>query len=298
MVQWGGNFRAEATFDNTVLTTGKGGSDNTFVTNTTKIMSNGVVYINGKTLSDVISIAAGDGFSLALKKDRTVVTWGENMMPVGLSNVIAVAAASFFSFAVKDDGTVVEWESQKSLPQYGQLLVIPDLSNVVAIAVGETYQGARNFALRSDGTVANWGSEAIYKDATPPAGLSNVVAIAVGDGHTLALKNDGTVIGWGFNKVGQATGVSTVNDPWISAGAQVRINGEILSNIVSIAAGRGYSLALRKNGTVIAWGRMMNDLYPVTVPAGLSNVVAISAGDNFCLAITTNRAVAEKFRYK
>ena len=271
VVGWGGNFRGEASFDDTVLTTGEGGfTDKTgsHITqkNTTKVITNGVVKIDGRTLGDLVSVAAGDGFSLALKKDRTVFTWGENYIPSGLTNIMAIAAASFFSIAVKADGTVVEWESQKGLPQYGQLLEVPIGSNVIAVAIGATYQGTRNVALKKNGTVARWGSESIYNDATPPIGLSNVVAIAAGDGQTLALKNDGTVIGWGFNDVGQATGIPTTNAPNISAGCQVTIEGQILGNVVSIAAGHGYSMALKKDGTVVTWGRMVNNLYPATVP--------------------------------
>jgi alpha-tubulin suppressor-like RCC1 family protein len=125
--------------------------------------------------------------------------------------------------------------------------------------------------------------------------LSDVVAIAAGDGHSLALKRDGTVVGWGYNDVGQATGTPNINSPDISAGV-VTLNSQILSKVISIAANRGYSMALKRDGTIVTWGRMVNNVYPVTVPDGLSNVVAIAAGNNFCLAITTNKAVAEQFQ--
>jgi alpha-tubulin suppressor-like RCC1 family protein len=75
---------------------------------------------------------------------------------------------------------------------------------------------------------------------------------------------NGTVVGWGWNGTGQATGIPTSNSPdgldCFSAGP-VRIEGQILSNVVMIAAGRGYSMALKKDGTVVAWGRMVNDLF-------------------------------------
>src|SRR2546426_11445383 len=47
-----------------------------------------------------------------------------------------------------------------------------------------------------------------------------------------------------------------------------------LTNAVAIAAGSGYSLALRANGTVTEWGRTPSIPLPT-----LSNVVAISAGE-------------------
>jgi alpha-tubulin suppressor-like RCC1 family protein len=301
VVQWVPDVRGEASFQNVTLTTGeiavedKAGT-HIIHTNTATIVTNGVVRINGRILHDVISIAAGDEFSLGLKRDGTVISWGENSSPNAPSNVVAIAAASFRSLAVKNNGTVIEWVGVKWFPGRGQLNEVPDLSHVVAVAIGSTSQGTRNVALKDDGMVVRWGGgETIYHDQTPPAGLSNVVAIAAGKNHTLALKRDGTVIGWGFSEAGQATGVPTTNPPNVSAG-QVTLGGQILSNVVSVAANDDYSMALKKDGTVVAWGKMVNNLYPATVPDGLSNVVAIAAGDSFCLAITTNKAVAERFQ--
>jgi alpha-tubulin suppressor-like RCC1 family protein len=73
----------------------------------------------------------------------------------------------------------------------------------------------------------------------------------------------------------------------------VCISGLVIRNVVAIAAGNGYSLALKSDGTVSAWGRFCNK--PAGAPGGLSGVVAIAAGQNFCLAITTN---AEPFALK
>lgn len=262
-------------------------------------VTNGVVVINGRVLSNVVSIVAGRDFSLALKKDGTVATWGENRVPTGLTNIAAIAGEQKGSWALKRDGTVVGWMTDPAWVGYGQLLPVENLSNVVAIAVGPGGYGTRGVALKRDGKVGHWGSETEYKDATPPAGLSNVVAVSAGQGYTLALKSDGTIVGWGLNEFGEATGVPTTNYSrgfsHYSAG-QVRIGGQVLSNIVSIATGRGYSLALKKDGTVVAWG-CMDRRYPVIVPKGLSNVVAIAAGaEDFCLAITTNASVASQFR--
>src|SRR5882724_7926582 len=79
--------------------------------------TNGVVKINNQILSNVVSVVTSRSFSLALKGDGTLVTWGE-------------------SWALKRDGTVVGWTSQTSNYYYGQLLPVENLSNVVAIALG------------------------------------------------------------------------------------------------------------------------------------------------------------------
>lgn len=61
------------------------------------------------------------------------------------------------------------------------------------------------------------------------------------------------------------------------------------TNIVAIAAGQTHSLALRQNGRVTAWG--YNFFGQTTVPAGLTNVVAIAAGHNFSLALKSDGTV-------
>ncbi len=119
-------------------------------------------------------------------------------------------------------------------------------------------------------SVVGWGYNG-YGGATPPAGLSNVVAIAAGDYHSLALKSDGTVVGWGYNGDGQTTP---------PAG---------LTGVVAIAAGFYHSLALKSDGTVVGWG--YNGSGQTTPPAGLSGVVAITAGAHHSLALKSDGTV-------
>jgi len=83
--------------------------------------------------------------------------------------------------------------------------------------------------------------------------ITDVIAIAAGGGHSLALKRDGTVFGWGWNHMGCAIGFET--DERGSTNGLVRIGGRILSNVTAIAAGMGYSLALRQDGTVFGCGQ-------------------------------------------
>jgi alpha-tubulin suppressor-like RCC1 family protein len=144
-------------------------------------------------------------------------------------------------------------------------------------------------ALRRDGTVVVWKAGIPSEEPVPPE-VRDVVAIAAGGSHSLALKRDGTVFGWGFNGDGQATGVPTKTAPdavGFTSGL-VTTGGRILSNIVAIAAAGRYSLALKGDGTVVAWG---DKRCYRGVPAGLSGVVAIAAApEGLCLAITTNTA--------
>jgi alpha-tubulin suppressor-like RCC1 family protein len=61
---------------------------------------------------------------------------------------------------------------------------------------------------------------------------------------------------------------------------------EGLSNVVAVTAGQFHSVALRSDGQVVAWGD--NGYGQTNVPAGLSGVKAISAGISFTLALRSN----------
>ena len=56
-----------------------------------------------------------------------------------------------------------------------------------------------------------------------------------------------------------------------------------LTNVVAIAGGDAHSLALKSDGTVVAWG--YNNYGQTNVPPGLKNVVAIAGGGDHSLAL-------------
>src|SRR6267154_708631 len=68
----------------------------------------------------------------ASRAATSVVGWGATVVPAGLTNVVSVSAGHHFSLALKKDGTVVGWASD------GTMLtnIPPSLSNVVSIAAG------------------------------------------------------------------------------------------------------------------------------------------------------------------
>ena len=63
-----------------------------------------------------------------------------------------------------------------------------------------------------------------------------------------------------------------------------------LSNVVAVSGGNYFSVALKSDGTVTAWG--LGTSGQTNVPAGLTNVVAISAGGNHTLALRADGTVA------
>ena len=62
-----------------------------------------------------------------------------------------------------------------------------------------------------------------------------------------------------------------------------------LKDVVAIEAGGSHSLALKEDGTVVAWG--WNEYHQCDVPSGLKDVVAIEAGDSHSLALKEDGTV-------
>jgi len=234
------------------------------------------VQIQG--LSGMTAIAAGIYFSLALKSDGTVWTWGRNndgqlgdgsttnrSMPVqvlGLSDVAAIAAHDYHSLVLKRDGTVWAWGNNN----YGQLgdgsttnrktpVQVLSLNGVTAITAGN-YE---SLALKNDGTVWAWGRNSTGQlgngsttDSSVPlqvSGLSGITSIAAG-AHVLALHSNGIAWAWGYNSVGQLGDGN--GGGYIYSTVPVQVQG--LTDLTIIAAGGAYSLAMKNDGTVWAWG--------------------------------------------
>ncbi|WP_461671263.1 RCC1 domain-containing protein, partial [Mycobacterium tuberculosis] len=63
-----------------------------------------------------------------------------------------------------------------------------------------------------------------------------------------------------------------------------------VTDVIAISAGNNHSLALKADGTVVAWGDNSN--FHINVPPGLTNVTAIFAGTNASYALRSDGTVA------
>lgn len=262
--------------------------------------STNAVIIGGDTLRDVVAVSASE-HNFALRRNGTVAVWdrvpyrrNENgepvFMPGGLTDIVAIAAGSYYDLALKKDGTIVSWGRGNHPPD--------ELTNTIAIAVSDDTDG-HGLALAGDHTVTAWGLR--HNSYCKVRGITNAVAIAAGSAHYLALNADGTVAEWGdyYPAVARST---LDGEPAVNLAMHLAVVGEkVLSNVAAISARGTRSMALKRDGTVVLWGRghsrFENPPVQLDVPAGLSGVIAVSAGNNFSLAITTNSAVAERFRH-
>lgn len=164
--------------------------------------------------------------------------------------------------------------------------MISDLDDIIAIAGegGSSNSASMRLALQSNGDV--WQLWEGGRFDAPIPGLANVIAISVGNAHSLALRSNHTVAAWGDNLDGQlGNGTKTEN----FAPAPV----PNLDNVIAISAGHSHSLALKSDGTVWSWGagvESSGSTIPVKV-AGLTGVSAIAAGGGASLALKSDGTV-------
>ena len=116
--------------------------------------------------------------------------------------------------------------------------------------------------------------------------------VAAGGDFTMVLKGDGTVYAWGDNTNGQL-GVENQSTSQKERAEPGQIPG--LNGIIAIAAGPGYGLALKNDGTVYAWGDnaygqlgngTKTETYVPVQVTGLTGVTQISAGRLHSAAVT------------
>jgi len=199
------------------------------------------------------------------KTASCVITVGEG----GAASAAAVQtyfAAYSSSFAIKENGKLYAWGSNGG-GRLGNGNTNAQTAPVPVVAAGAdewrfvTGGDGHSAGIQTDGTLWCWGSNTYGKCGI---GVDGGIAtdhgpvqvgsdddwswVACGDNHTMAIKTDGSLWAWGYNgngRLGLGTTTSSYNTP-----QQVGQDNDW----ATVACGISYTVALRKDGTIWAWG--------------------------------------------
>ena len=239
-------------------------------------------------ITDATAVSLGRHHSCALHQDGTVSCWGTLITsgmslaaPVKISGIAGatnIATGEFHTCTVHQDGTISCWgindqeilgggQADEDLEHSAGPVQVKGITDATAIATG----WGHTCALHQIGTVSCWGRnyhgelgngasggedllDGSANSATPVnvTGITDAVAIAAGFSHSCALHQTGSVSCWG--EIGRGRVLTDKEQPDSEleySSVPVKVVG--VTDAIAIAAGRHYSCAIRKDGTVFCW---------------------------------------------
>jgi alpha-tubulin suppressor-like RCC1 family protein len=285
---------------------------------------NGSNYLGDNSNNPIISVTAGQNFSIALAANGSVYTFGRNndgqlgdssttdrheavkvvkgaykgdtYLGDDVNNpIVAVSPGAYHSIALTADGSVYTFGRNN----YGQL---GDNTTTDRITPIQVIKGAYN------------GNTYLGDTTNNP-----VISVSAGLGHSLALAADGMLYAFGYNNLGQLGDSSTTDKATPILVKKGAYNGSTYlgdnnnNPISTITAGQYHNLALAADGSVYAFGR--NDFgqlgdntttqrnRPVQVAKGAYNgstylgdsvnnpIITLAAGEDHSIALASDGLV-------
>ena len=222
--------------------------------------------------------SAQQQFSLALKNDGSLWSWGRNSYGrLGLNDTVnrsspvqvgslttwaeVTTAGSGFCLAIKNDGTLWAWgyNGQGALGQNNTIV----RSSPVQVGSDIDWQsiaGGSNssFAIKTNGSLWSWGNGGYgrlgHNNTTNYSSPKQVGALttwskitASNGGLCVALKDDGTLWSWGSNNVGQLGLGNTIN-----RSSPVQIGA--LTTWAQVSLISNACFAINTDGALWSWG--------------------------------------------
>ncbi len=222
-------------------------------------------------LDNISKISAKNEYSVALKNDGTVWTWGSNFTGslgtgdnndrstptkvIGIEDIIDISTGNKFVLALKKDGTVWGWGAscnEKNKIESVKLL------NKAGSNVTQIHGGYYDINSPGDGTYDH-SEDCLNEDtvgikSTVPKeidpDIKDIIQISTGYGHGMMLNKNGEVYAFGCNLYGQ---IGNGNFDNIKNNSKPR-KIKNLPKISRISAGFRHSMAMTSAGNVFVWG--------------------------------------------
>lgn len=195
---------------------------------------------------------------------------------------------------------------------------VADIKAVISVSVGDSFVCAVN----EEGQVFCWGANQPLEVAFPERfgrlgtglrepnclttcpttplgssiplrvkGIEDAIAIDTSIKHACAVTHRGSVLCWGHNEHGEL-GNGAVPTGY-NSGTYEPVEVAGLSDAKDISIGKGFSCALRRNGSIVCWGKggylgdstYISDSHMPVEVAGIADAVAISSGASHACAL-------------
>lgn len=218
-------------------------------------------------------VECGTEFTLALRSDSTLWTWGYN----------ANGQLGNATYTLSDTPIRV-------LPSQKCIYAATGAVHAMAIAADSTLWG---WGLNGNGQLGT-GSYSTNAAPTKVSAVKHWRYVSAGEAHTVAILNDGTLWATGDNSYGQlGTGDTSSHTSFVQIGTA--------SNWKTVAAGGVFTLAIKQDGTLWAWGYngdgelgtgSTTDTFhsPTQIGSG-ANWVMVSGGFEFSLAMKSDGTI-------
>ncbi|MFN8367833.1 MAG: M12 family metallo-peptidase [Candidatus Kapaibacterium sp.] len=242
------------------------------------------------------SVATGDYHNVILKPSNgAIFSWGYNstgQLGVGstnsmtvptqiqnFTNAIQVAVGASHSLVLKNNGTV--WACG---------------SNYIGTDNNTSYFGKLGIDNSTNDQLTLIQIPYAMNGNTQES-FNNIISVAAGGNSSVALKSNGDVYCWGKNNFGQC-GDGNISASGVTKPKKV----EGIANVIAVAAGETYTMALKNDGTLWAWGSLEGQTNLLGVGDGvevvrmhptfvMSGVISISTHTNFAMALKSDGTV-------
>jgi alpha-tubulin suppressor-like RCC1 family protein len=269
-------------------------------------------------VSKPMAVLRGQHNTAALKSDGTVWAWGygangqmgngtttTSYAPVqaSVSGITTLSGGGDYGdhvMALTYNGQVYAWGRNDS-GQTGDGTTTTPRSTPGFVSGSNGWRGVaagdyHSLAIDSNGYVKSWGGNAYGQlgDGTtttqtspvlvPSSSLANVLQVAAGTYYSAALRADGTVWTWGNGGYGQLGNNTT------TASQLTPVQVSSLTGVIQICAGSYHMLALKSDGTVVAWG--LNGSYQLGDASTTTHTTYVSVvGEGLITTLTNIRSL-------